>query len=179
MYVYEWVLIFRAQVYEWDGFWNVGLPIRTKWQTSYPPRALTISPDSLLTFLLNIQQTDSKVIRNERNKRKQHVIEPSHDKTNNVAVHPAKTQISLGGCSESSLSAWRKLGSLATYRAHSEDWSDWADAQADLNLRWAHSHFFFFFFMRRLIFNSISTFECFLACDLNSLIVSKRSYFSC
>ena len=25
--------------------------------------------------------------------------------------------------------------------AHSEDWSDWADAQADLSLRWAHSHF--------------------------------------
>ena len=24
--------------------------------------------------------------------------------------------------------------------AHSEDWSDWVDAQADLSLRWAHSH---------------------------------------
>ena len=24
--------------------------------------------------------------------------------------------------------------------ADSEDWSDWADAQADLSLRWAHSH---------------------------------------
>ena len=55
-------------------------------------------------------------------------------------VHPAKTQISLGICpvwSESSLSAWRKLRSLATHWAHSED----ADAQADLSLRWAHSHF--------------------------------------
>ena len=39
-------------------------------------------------------------------------------------VHPAKTQISLGihpVWSESSLSAWRKLGSLATHLAHSED----------------------------------------------------------
>ena len=43
-------------------------------------------------------------------------------------VRPAKTQIRLGGClgirpvsSESSLSAWRKLGSLATHWAHSED----------------------------------------------------------
>ena len=39
-------------------------------------------------------------------------------------VRPAKTQISLGIrpiWSESSLSAWRKLGSLATYWAHSED----------------------------------------------------------
>ena len=53
--------------------------------------------------------------------------------------------------SESSLSAWRKLGSLANHWAHSkdsdqpghpsEDWSEWADTQANLSLRWAHSHF--------------------------------------
>ena len=59
-------------------------------------------------------------------------------------VRPAKTQISLGIRSvwpESSLSTWRKRGSLATHWAHSEAlWSDWADAQADLSLRWAHSH---------------------------------------
>ena len=39
-------------------------------------------------------------------------------------VHPAKTHISLGihpVWSESSLSAWRKLGSLATHWVHSED----------------------------------------------------------
>ena len=44
-----------------------------------------------------------------------------------MAVRPAKTQISLGirpVWSESSLSAWRKLGSLATHWVHSEDWSD-------------------------------------------------------
>ena len=59
-------------------------------------------------------------------------------------VHPARTQISLGirpVWSESSLSAWGKLGSLATHWVHSEDSSDWVDAQADLSLRWAHSHF--------------------------------------
>ena len=62
-------------------------------------------------------------------------------------VCPAKTQISLGihsVWSESSLSTWRKLGSLATHWAHSEDWSDWADAQADLSLRWAHMPFCWF-----------------------------------
>ena len=50
--------------------------------------------------------------------------EPRHDKTNKVTVHPAKTRISLGirpVWSESSLSAWRKLGSLATHSVHSED----------------------------------------------------------
>ena len=44
--------------------------------------------------------------------------EPRHDKTNKMTVRPAKTQISLGirpVWSESSLSAWRKLGSLATH----------------------------------------------------------------
>ena len=60
-------------------------------------------------------------------------------------VCPAKTRISLGirpVWSESSLSAWRKLGSLATHLVHSEDSrSDWADALADLSLRWAQSHF--------------------------------------
>ena len=69
---------------------------------------------------------------------------PQHDKTNKVTVHPAKTQISLGirpVWSESSLSAWRKLGSSATHWVHPEDWSDWADVQADLSLRWAHSHY--------------------------------------
>ena len=51
-------------------------------------------------------------------------IEPPRDKTNNVVVRPAKTLIRLGICPvwlESSLSAWRKLGSLATHWAHSED----------------------------------------------------------
>ena len=50
--------------------------------------------------------------------------EPQHDKTNNVAVCPVKTQISLSirpVWSESSLSAWRKLGSLAIHWAHSKD----------------------------------------------------------
>ena len=50
-------------------------------------------------------------------------FEPRHDKTNKVNGRPAKTQISLGirpVWSESSLSAWRHLGSLPTHWAHSE-----------------------------------------------------------
>ena len=52
------------------------------------------------------------------------VFQPRLDKTNKMSVRPAKTQISLGirpVWSESSLSAWRKLGSLAIHSAHSED----------------------------------------------------------
>ena len=46
------------------------------------------------------------------------VYEPRHDKTNKMSVRPAKTQNSLGirpVWSESSLSVWRKLDSLATH----------------------------------------------------------------
>ena len=51
-------------------------------------------------------------------------FEPWHDKTNKVTVPLAKTQISPGSrpvWSESSLSAWRNLGSLATHWVHSKD----------------------------------------------------------
>ena len=46
------------------------------------------------------------------------LYEPPRHKTNKMTLHPAKTQISLGirpVWSESSLSTWRKLGSLATH----------------------------------------------------------------
>ena len=80
-----------------------------------------------------------------------------YDETNNVVVRPANTQISLGirpVWSESSLSAWRKLGSLATHWAHSKDSeSDWEDARADPSLRWAHTHFVGFV-TKQLIFSS-------------------------
>ena len=46
---------------------------------------------------------------------------------------------------QSSLSAWRKLGSLATHWAHSQKlWPDWADAKADLCLCRAHMPFCWF-----------------------------------
>ena len=51
-------------------------------------------------------------------------FEPQHDKTNKLALRPVKTQISLGIrplWSESSLSAWSTLGSLATHWVHIED----------------------------------------------------------
>ena len=70
---------------------------------------------------------------------KKHHISRLVTKPTKWHVHPVKTQISLGirpVWSESSLSAWRKLGSLATRWAHSED-SD----QPGRSLRWAHSHF--------------------------------------
>ena len=61
-------------------------------------------------------------------------------KPTKLHLRPANTQISLGirpVWSESSLSTWRKLGSLACsypLNAQRRLWSDWADAQTDLIL---------------------------------------------
>ena len=68
-------------------------------------------------------------------------------------VCPAKTQISLGirpVWSESSLSAWRKLGSLATHWAHSKD-SDQTEGMPRLIWVFAGRSHFIGFVMRRLI----------------------------
>ena len=66
-----------------------------------------------------------------------------HEKPTKWHVRPAKTQI-RPVWSESSLPTWRNLGSLVTHWAHSKDWSDWMNAQADLSLRWAHMPFCWF-----------------------------------
>ena len=68
-------------------------------------------------------------------------FELPHDKTNKVAMCPTKTQISLGirpVWSESSLCAQWVAKDPTFLHADSEDWSDWADAQAELSLCWAH-----------------------------------------
>ena len=78
--------------------------------------------------------------------------EPPHDKTNKMTLSPVKTQISLGICpvwSESSLCAQWVAKDQAFFSGQLRLWSDWADAQADLSLHWAHSHFGGFV-MRRL-----------------------------
>ena len=90
--------------------------------------------------------TESKLpFSSKRNKHKynqQILTELPHDKTNNVAVRPAKTQISLGirpVWSESSLcTQWVAKDPNLSSCGQRRLWSDWADAQADLSLRWAH-----------------------------------------
>ena len=66
----------------------------------------------------------------------QHMAKP-----NKMDVRPAKTQISLGVRSvwaESSLSVQSVVKDPTCLHADSEDWPGWAEAQADLSLRWAH-----------------------------------------
>ena len=72
-----------------------------------------------------------------------------------MTAHPAKTQIGLGirpVWSESSLSAWRKFGSLASHWAHSEDsdQSGWCPGWSESSLG---TQSFCWFCHRRLIFS--------------------------
>ena len=67
-----------------------------------------------------------------------------------MSVRPAKTQITLGihpVWSESSLCTQWVAKDPSFFHADSEDWSDWDDAQADLSLRWVHTHFVGFVMM--------------------------------
>ena len=46
---------------------------------------------------------------------------PVHDKTNKMACMPSEISLGIHQSDQSSLSAWRKLGSLATHWVHSKD----------------------------------------------------------
>ena len=76
----------------------------------------------------------------KQNKTKQNHLSRLMTKPTNWHVRPAKTQISLGIRPLWSVfavhmkKAWILSYSLSTQGRH---WSDWADAQADLSLRWA------------------------------------------
>ena len=103
--------------------------------------------------------------------------ESRHDKTNKMSVRPAKPQISLGirpVWSESSLCAHLVAKDPRFLHADSKDWSDRADTQADLSLRWAYSHFVGFVMSRIIcIFMSVHSTNIkwiFFVCLLSILI---------
>ena len=80
-----------------------------------------------------------------------------------------KTQISLGIClvwSESSLCAWRNIGSLPIPRAHKGDWSD---AHADPSLCWVHRSFSWFCHAAAHVMNVI---------PMGDFFIQKDEYFS-
>ena len=87
------------------------------------------------------------------------LCEPPHDKTIKMAFAPSEDLDQP----EHSLSLIRvfavrmKIAWVLSYplSAQRRLWSDWVDAQADVSLRWAHSHFVGFV-MRRLICPCIS-----------------------
>ena len=95
------------------------------------------------------------------------IIEPPHDKTNKMACAPredsdqpghpssligvfAVRMISQGNPPVFAVRMKKALVLSYPLSAQRRFWPDWADAQADLSLRWAHSHFVGFD-MRRII----------------------------
>ena len=78
-------------------------------------------------------------------------FELRHDKTNKMSLRPAKTQTRLGGY----FAVRMKKPWVLSYPLSTQQrlWSDWADAQADLSLRWVHSHFVGFVVMRLICMN--------------------------
>ena len=78
-------------------------------------------------------------------------------------LRPAKIQINLGICpfwSESSLSARRSLGSLATHKAQNEYWSDWVESDWVMPMLISvfvgcTCHFFGFVVLRLKVFSFI------------------------
>ena len=88
-------------------------------------------------------------------------FEPPHDKTNKMACVPNEDSDQPGHppslirvFADRMKKAWVLSCALS---AHRRLWSDWADAQADLSLRWAHIHFVGFV-MRRLISHFLEVF---------------------
>ena len=74
---------------------------------------------------------------------------------------------------QSSRSTWRNLGFLVTHWAHSEDLSDWVNAQADLSLCWAHRSFCWFCHAQTYI-----CFSLYLHIDVTVLEKTRTSYHS-
>ena len=67
------------------------------------------------------------------------LFEPRHDKTNKIAVRPAKTPPSLIKVFAVRMKKpWVLSYPLSAQRRLC---SDWADAQVNLSLRWTHTHF--------------------------------------
>ena len=110
-----------------------------------------------------------------KDKRVHQTYELPHDKTNKMTVRPAKTQISLGfrpAWSDSSLSAWRKLGSLATDWAHSEDSDQPRYSPSQIWVFAGRTCHYVGFVMRRRDYVT-----CFSLCT--SATASSQRHFSC
>ena len=73
------------------------------------------------------------------------INEPPHDKTNKLTCAPSEDSDQPGHppCLIRVFTVRMKEAWVLSYplSAQRRLWSDWADAQADLSLRWANSHF--------------------------------------
>ena len=117
-----------------------GFPVGERWGLRLW-LIVTLPWDNFIGFLIKLKALIEDIERSLISAHGNHYVCRSITKSTKWHVRPSKTHFSLGirpVWSEPSLSAWRKHESLATHLAHSEDW---ADAQAELSLRWGTCHF--------------------------------------
>ena len=100
-------------------------------------------------------------------------IEPPHDKTNKMACAPSKDSGQPGHPSSliRVFAVRMKKNWVLSYTLSAQPrlWSDWAHAQADLSLCWAHSHFVGFVMRRSIVF----FFECLSCSDVYGIVKSN------
>ena len=98
--------------------------------------------------------------------------EPPHDKTNKMACAPSEDCAQLGhlpSLIKVFIVRLKKACVLSyPWSAQRRHWSDWADSQADLSLRWAHSHFVCFIMRRLKLF--LVLFPCATQYDCNLML---------
>ena len=87
------------------------------------------------------------------------IFEPPLDKTNKIACAPSEDSDQprhppslIRVFAVRMTRVWVLTTQLSAQR---RPWSDWADAQAELCLRWAHSHFVAFIMLRLICFSSL------------------------
>ena len=105
-------------------------------------------------------------------------FEPWHDKTNKVTAlsedwdQPGHLPSLIRVFAVRMKKAWVLSYPLSAQRRL---WSDWADAQAHLSLRWAHTHFVGFVMSRLISTNNIDVNKSIL----DKMIIPSRNVFPC
>ena len=153
----NWQLLFLNQRKRENGRRNVSWPVSMKECAGCGDQ----TRGRLHTKRTHFRSSYCSRMHSVTNKQNEHNWATAQQNQQNDNVNPAKNHFSLGICpvwSEPSLcDQWVVVGPVFLH-AESEDWSDWADAQADLSLCWAHKSFCWF---------------CHVAAHLNILMINK------
>ena len=82
------------------------------------------------------------------------LYEPALDKTNKITCAKRRLRSTWADAQSDQSSQCPPMIAKGPMFLHAdnEDWSDWADAQADLRLCWAYNHFVGFVMLRLILF---------------------------
>ena len=113
---------------------------------------------AVVSFCMCLEKVDFEIIL----KFIQVLFESPYEKTNKMTCAPKEESDQPGHPSVFTVRMKKNLRSLATHWAHSEDWPDWVDAQADLSLCWAN--------INLLVLSCFDSFLFFQLADIIALI---------